>query len=259
MKPQTALAIWILLASASLSQAQTTGIWMGVGPAPRSAIVTNAPFTADLVTINDRTDAQPGLKTEFHGKVARSSQGSSYFGMEHMLPNSEGPLPMHITISDPAAHTVTSLDPQNKTAFVSRVPASASSAASSVLLTPAAATSSGKPAPASTTTSSAVSTANSKTEELGTKTIDGLEVVGTRSTRTTQVGGSEGKAFVSTTDTWTSPDLKMVVLTETTTSNGDHHITKLTNITRTEPSPSLFQVPAGYTVRENAPIASNVH
>lgn len=258
MKTQTALAIWILLASASLTQAQTTGIWMGVGPAPRSGVVANAPVSADLVTINDRTDSQPGLKTEFHGKVARNSQGSSYFAMEHMLPNSEGPLPMHVTITSPVANTVTTLDPQQKTAFIGHVPASAASSASSALLTPAAAASSGRPVPA-TMTAPAISTANSKTEQLGTKTMDGLEVVGVRTTRTTQAGGSDVTAFVSTTDTWTSPELKMVVQMENTTSNGDHHVTKLTNITRTEPSATLFQVPAGYTVRENAPMASNVH
>lgn len=240
-------------------QAQMTGIWMGVGPAPRSGVVQNAPFSADLVATNDRTDSQPGLKTEFHGQVARNSQGSSYYSMEHVMPPSEGQRPVRITITDPAAGTVTILDPQQKTAAVSHLATSAASGAG--LLTPGNAAQPGRPTPATAAAMPlpASTSMNTKTEDLGTKIIDGLQVTGVRTTHTTQSSGPDGKQFVSTTDTWTSPELKVVVMTETTSSSGDRHVTKLQNIVRSEPSASLFQVPAGYSVRNNMPMASNVH
>lgn len=265
MKAQTALAIWILIAGGAMAQAQS-GIWMGVGPALRSGVVKNEPFSADLVCTNDTTaGTAPGFKTEFHGKVARSSGGSSYFQMEHLLPVSEAPRPVRVTITDPAANTVTTLDPQQKTAFISHV-TGPSSAAAGALLTPASTVAvkpSAAPAktmatPASAAASPYTSSVATKTEDLGSKTLDGVNVVGLRTVRTTTTGVAEGKSFVSTTDTWTSPELKVVVMMETTTSNGDRHLTKLANIVRTEPSAALFQVPAGYSVRENAPLASNV-
>ena len=80
-----------------------------------------------------------------------------------------------------------------------------------------------------------------------------------RTIRTTPPNGSTDKPFVSTVDTWTSPELKVIVMSETRTSNGDHHVTRLENIVRTEPSAALFQVPSGYAVRDNMPMATNMY
>jgi hypothetical protein len=256
VKTQTAIAIWILLAGAALSEAQVNGIWMGVGPAPRAGVVKDAPFSADLLSTNDRTDSQPGLNTEFHGKVARNSQGSTYYAMEHMTPAPDSPRPLRITVTDPATLTITSLDPQKRAAFVSHVSASAMGTAP--LLTPGT-TADGRPSAATGAANAGTSSVNSKTEQLGNKTMDGLQVVGVRTTRTTQTGGPDGKTFVSTVETWTSPELQIVVMSETRTSNGDRHVTKLLNIVHTEPSAALFKVPDGYSVRDNTPVASNVH
>lgn len=120
MKSQTALAIWILVVGAAMSNAQT-GIWMGVGPAPRSGVVKNSPFAADLVTTNDHAEGKPGINTEFHGKVARNSQGESYFAMELVRPVQNTTRLMRVTITDPATNTVTSLDQQAKVAYVSHI------------------------------------------------------------------------------------------------------------------------------------------
>ena len=120
MKSQTALALWILVVGAAMSHAQT-GIWMGAGPAPRSGPVKNAPFSADLLTTNDHLDGKPGINTEFHGKVARNSQGTSYFAMELMRPVPDPTRPMRVTITDPAALTVTSVDEKAKIAYVGHV------------------------------------------------------------------------------------------------------------------------------------------
>jgi len=101
--------------------------------------------------------------------------------------------------------------------------------------------------------------ANSTTESLGTKELDGLRVAGVRTTRTAPPSEPGGKPFVSTIENWTSPDLKIIVMTQMQTSNGDRHITRLENIVRSEPSADLFQIPAGYTVRNNVPAATNIY
>jgi len=198
------------------------------------------------------------LNTEFHGKVARNSQGSSYFEMEHLRPVNDAPRATRITINDPSAQTITTLDPQQKVAFVSHV--SATAAGTTTFLTPGRSTSGSTPKASSVSSmpGAAVSSSDAKVEQLGSKTVDGLEVVGVRTTRTSQSSAIGGSPFVSTVETWTSPELKIVVFMQTQTSNGDRHITKLANIVRSEPSAALFQIPAGYTVRENMPMASNV-
>lgn len=253
MKPQAALAIWILVVGTAMSQAQT-GIWMGVGPLPRSEAVKNLPFSADLVTVNDHAAGQPGMKTQFHGKVARNSQGESYFAMELVRPAPDPTQPMRVTITDPAALTVTTLDQISKTAYISHM--GANSLNKSPVLTPGttAATADGRPAGAANSAA-----ANTKTESLGTKEMAGLRLVGTRTVHTTPPNGPNDKPFTSTVDTWTSPELKVVAVTEVTTSNGDHHVTRLENIVRTEPSAALFHVPSDYKVRDNMPAATNVH
>ncbi len=253
MKSQTALALWILMVGTAMSQAQT-GIWMGVGPLPRSGAVKDSPFSADLVTINDHAAGQPGIQTEFHGKVARSSKGDSYFAMQLLRPGQDPTQPMRVTITDPAALTVTSLDAHSKTAYISHI--NAGSLNKAAILTPGSdhSIADGKPGGAASATDP-----NTRTESLGTKEIGGLQVIGTRTTRTIPENSPSDKPFVSTTETWSSPDLKVVVLTEVNTTNGDHHVTRLENIVRTEPSASLFQIPADYRVRDNMPMASNIH
>jgi hypothetical protein len=256
VKSQTALAIWILVFGAAMSQAQT-GIWMGVGPAPRSETVKNDPFSADLITTNDHAAGQPGLNTTFHGKVARNSQGESYFAMELVRPVQDSTLPMRVTITNPAALTVTTLDQQSKVAYVSHITANTLNKAP--ILTPGSNVPTADGRPAGAVSATAAPTTNAKTEALGTKEIAGLKVVGMRVIRTSPPNGPADKPFVSTVDTWSSPELKVIVTTEVRTSNGDHHITRLENIVRTEPSAALFQVPSDYKVRDNMPMATNMH
>ena len=256
MKSQTALAIWILLVGAAMSQAQT-GIWMGVGPLPRSEAVKNSPFSADLVTVNDHAEGKPGIKTEFHGKVARNSQGESYYAMQLMRPTPDPTRPMRVTITNPSTQTVTSLDQQSKTAYVSHV--TGANLNKPPILTPGSnpPTPDGKPAGAVSATAAQAN--NAKTESLGTKEIGGLKVLGTRTIHTTPPNGPADKSFVSTVDTWSSPELKVIVMSETNTSAGDHHVSRLENIVRTEPSAALFQVPSDYKVRDNMPAATNMY
>ena len=67
------------------------------------------------------------------------------------------------------------------------------------------------------------------------------------------------RPIVSISDTWISTDLKVTVLTETDDGQAGHSTMKLVNIVRSEPNAALFQVPADYTVKENASTASAKH
>jgi hypothetical protein len=86
-------------------------------------------------------------------------------------------------------------------------------------------------------------------EQLGTKTIEGVLVEGARITTTYPIGFLGNDRPVTTvTERWVSRDLGMTVLTKTSDPRRGESTTKLTNISRAEPDPSLFQPPLGYEV-----------
>ncbi len=90
---------------------------------------------------------------------------------------------------------------------------------------------------------------NVVTESLPMQTINGVQATGTRVTRTIpagQVGNAQAIQIV--TESWRSPDLQVPVMTKRTDPIHGNVVTQLTNITRAEPDPALFQVPSDYTV-----------
>lgn len=83
---------------------------------------------------------------------------------------------------------------------------------------------------------------------LGTKTMDGLTVQGTKVTRTIPAGRiGNDKPIVITREEWYSPELQMVVSSTRTDPRFGTTTYQLTNINRSEPSETLFTVPAGYS------------
>ena len=90
--------------------------------------------------------------------------------------------------------------------------------------------------------------ANVQTTSLGTKTIDGLTVEGTQTTRTIPAGRiGNDKPIVITRVEWYSQDLQMVVSSSRTDPRFGTTTYELTNINRSEPAQSMFTVPDGYT------------
>jgi hypothetical protein len=85
---------------------------------------------------------------------------------------------------------------------------------------------------------------NVQHESLGTQVIEGVSAEGVRDTRTIPAGaiGNE-KPIAITTETWTSPDLQVVVLSKRNDPRFGETLYKLTDITRNEPDPSLFEMP----------------
>lgn len=92
---------------------------------------------------------------------------------------------------------------------------------------------------------------NVKTESLGTQVIEGVPAEGTRLTRTIpagQIGNDKPIEIIS--ERWYSPDLQMLVMSRRSDPRFGETTYKLTNIQRTEPAASLFEVPSDYTVKE---------
>jgi hypothetical protein len=88
-------------------------------------------------------------------------------------------------------------------------------------------------------------------ESLGTQSIEGVMAEGTRVTLTIPAGkiGNE-RPIVTVNERWYSQELQTVVLTKNSDPRMGETTYRLTNINRSEPDPSLFQVPADYTVDE---------
>ena len=93
------------------------------------------------------------------------------------------------------------------------------------------------------------SSADATTEDLGTQTMEGLSVTGTRTTRVIPAGQmGNDKPITTVTEVWTSPDLKTIVSSKRSDPRMGEQTFQLTNITRVEPDPSLFTVPPDFKI-----------
>lgn len=93
-----------------------------------------------------------------------------------------------------------------------------------------------------------------KIEQLGKRTIEGVEAEGERLTVTVpagRVGNDRPLEFVS--ERWYSPELQVVVLSIHKDPYVGDNVYRLTGITRAEPAAALFEVPADYNVVEDGP------
>jgi hypothetical protein len=94
---------------------------------------------------------------------------------------------------------------------------------------------------------------NIKTEQLPAQVIEGVTVEGTRSTHTIAAGemGNE-RPIEIVNETWFSPELQTVVMSKHSDPRMGETVFKLSNVSRSEPAPSLFQVPADFQVNEGS-------
>ncbi len=93
--------------------------------------------------------------------------------------------------------------------------------------------------------------ANEVKEQLGKQNIEGVEAEGTRTTVTIPAGeiGNE-RAIEIVSERWYSAELQLVVMTRHSDPRFGETTYKLTNINRSEPAKSLFEVPNDYTIKE---------
>lgn len=191
------------------------------------------PFSAETVNQTTRVLGDGNrIDQETHGRLFRDSEGRSRTEDEIILP--DGSRHVYITIYDPVQKVHITLDSQNKTATIhhlkpfaprNHVPAQPPPAPSPLRLKP---------------------------EPLGTKEIEGFMATGRRFTRTIEAGkiGNE-KPIVSVNEIWDSKELQAVLLETNDDPERGQSTRRLTNIVRGEPDPSLFQIPADYTVNDN--------
>ena len=191
------------------------------GPPRAVPSVTGAPYSADQVQEYTPTlaDGTSPTKSSVIGHFFRDSQGRTRKERAYK------PAPIWLTqIFDPVGGFGYVLDEQNKVAHrMALQPGSA--------VRPAA-TSQGATRPQTTS------------EKLGTQTIEGITVEGTRTTTTFPGPARDGLPTTFTIERWDSGELKLAVLTRS--SNG--YTTRLTNLSRVEPDPARFQPPADYIV-----------
>jgi hypothetical protein len=92
------------------------------------------------------------------------------------------------------------------------------------------------------------------TVSLGTKTIQGVTVIGTRTTSTIPVGkmGNQQPIVISF-ERWYSPDLLINVMTVRSNPFTGKTTFMLTNLKRGEPDASLFTVPSDYKMMTGGP------
>lgn len=91
-----------------------------------------------------------------------------------------------------------------------------------------------------------------KHEDLGTQTVAGVSAQGKRDTVTIPAGeiGNE-KPIEIVSETWYSPDLHATVMRKHSDPRSGETVFQLTNISRAEPDPALFQLPEGMKVMQD--------
>jgi hypothetical protein len=240
MKP----AVLLCLASAALAQTDSTST-----PTPRSRlrrrppsdfIVKSHPYSAEDIsehtqTLTDGTHLKQIVRVV---KRYRDSQGRTRTEST-TSPDSKDPYRLTI-VADPVTQDVWNLQAARHTAIKSQFPG----IAASDNLTPDV----GCPSDLSAYNVPDLDT-KATCEALGTKDIDGIAAVGAKVTIVLPVGAlGNDRPIASITETWVSPDLKVIVLSKVTDPRLGETVRHLTHLSRDEPDPALFRVPDDYRI-----------
>ncbi|MBV8828281.1 MAG: hypothetical protein JO108_03540 [Acidobacteriaceae bacterium] len=206
-------------------------------------VVTGAPYSATVTTQFTQTlSGGNTIQRTNTAQVARDDQGRTY----EQQTITGGPLaqngPVTLTfISDTVAGYSYVLNPQTKiaTRHAIRTPSTDSAPAG----TP--------PHPPRGEDSNTSANVNRAVADLGTQTINGVTAQGKSTTRTIAAGAvGNAQPIVSTSETWYSPDLQIIVVAKRSDPRMGQSTYAVTNIQRTEPAATLFQVPSDYTVQD---------
>lgn len=93
-----------------------------------------------------------------------------------------------------------------------------------------------------------------RTESLGTQDIEGVEAEGTRTITSIPAGAIGNERPIEIVyERWYSKELQTIVYSKHSDPRFGDQTYRLTNIVRSEPDPSLFEVPAGYRIRTEPP------
>jgi hypothetical protein len=195
--------------------------------------VAGKPFSGRSTTEWTRTLADGTVvKTHLSTVVVRDSQGRIYRERHHFVPldsNEQSQL-IQIKITDPITHTRT----ECKVA-THRCSVTSYHAPTSFTLRPVGEFDNGK--------------RSLTRESLGSDSMDGLNVVGTRETVTINPGVvGNSQPLVITREFWYSPDLQINLSVTRQDPRDGTQAVRVTDVSRSEPDPAMFQVPAGYVI-----------
>jgi len=241
------------------------GIVTAVGGKMFGSPVQGAPYSATITNESVQTLADGNrIVQSSTGTTARDSHGRTR--QDAPLPPignlSAANAPHLVFIMDPVAQVSYTLNLTDKTAEKMSIPSgapgpsAATAGARQVFVTQSGAVQvpdAPPPPPAIAIAKSLGSEEHAEltTEDLGTETMEGLLVTGTRTTRTIPAGeiGYE-KPISIVTEVWTSPDLKTIVYSKRNDPRMGEQTFKLANIVRAEPDASLFTVPADFKLTD---------
>lgn len=205
---------------------------VGAGPGSRTP-VTGAPYSAvESTSIQQKLADGNVISRQESAKVYRDKDGRVRIEHTGTPPNSQTP-ETRITIFDPVAAVSYVLNPGTSTAMKVQ------------LRTP----NPNAPAPDPSRHAPAGDTTNVVTTDLGSSTVNGVPATGTRTVRTIPAGtmGNQ-QAIVITREVWVATVLKVPVQIKTSDPRFGTTDMELTNISQNDPDPTLFTVPATYTV-----------
>jgi hypothetical protein len=220
----SALLIFAVLPSGVAQN--TSGIF--VPPVP------DAPFTGVIKV--DRTIVHPDGKVESLKTIrdtARDSRGRLYNVFRALVSSDFAGTPPTIRVHfyDPQTRNYAYLYPNRHTYLTGTVNHPPAAEPADLIASPA-----GTSVPLNQFT---------KQEDLGTQSVEGITAHGVRETQTIP-GGSTGSEVVLTDEYWYSDDLHMNVMVKHNDPRKGSVTMTLTQAARTDPDPSLFQIPEGY-------------
>lgn len=234
-----------------------------IGPGAPGGAVTGAPYSAEQVTEHVQTLAdgthitQPAQTTKLYRDSVGRRRTERSFPAPPGAVSKGSDAPSFIEIFDPVAGARYTLEPQNHTAHRMSMPSlpppppqpptrNSAPASRMIHLQPTQ-----LPAQSAFTSQDQTLRPQFSRESLGTQTIEGVVAEGSRTTVTYPIGAvGNDRPLTTTTETWTSPELKMVVLSKNSDPRSGESTTRFTNISRSEPDPSLFLIPADYEIIE---------
>jgi hypothetical protein len=269
---QRTLILALVVSSAAFAQPETNHVFVSgaaIGGFQRmsAAPVQGAPYSATITNESVQALAdgnrisQSSTGTTARDSLGRTRQDAPLPAIGNMSP---ADAPHIVFIQDPVAESSYTLNLTDKTAM--KGPSMMSSAigmagaAANVGLFNAPVAIRGVAGPATTVhlqpqmiaiqkNAIAAEDGQIQTEDLGSKTMEGVLATGTRSTLTIpagQIGNDKPLSIV--TEVWTSQELKSIIYSKRSDPRMGDQTFKLTNIVRAEPDPSLFIVPADFKI-----------
>jgi hypothetical protein len=267
------LVLRISLALSALAAAVSAPAQLSAGNQPQEPI---APYTVEFRMTHVQTLAGGGTITrETKEIMARDSQGRTLHATTTIPSDPDQPQITSTFVNDPVASTQANWNSRNRRAHVTKMPppdqrqgcwSTASgnmtfdspgrgmtslsgigtSGSVSLNAPPPLSIPPADGAPASVPRPAAI---RPEREDLGSDTILGVEVRGTRITRTVPAG-REGNdvPLVTTSEIWSAPRLGLTLREVTDSEQSGKTTREAVNLDLSEPDPSLFQPPEGYEI-----------